>query len=84
MTMDKPVRIPPPISGGAIAPLLPLFLPLIPGLMEAIIDAVEKFSAKPGTPEENKVALAQVIVECREIDAQVQASPRPGDEVPPA
>lgn len=62
---------------------LPLFLPLIPGLADAIIEAVEKFTADPGTPEEKKAALAQVIAECRAIDARIQAAPLPGDEVPP-
>lgn len=62
---------------------LPLFLPLIPGLIDAIIEAVEKFTDEPGTPEEQKAALAKVVADCRELNARIQDAPLPGDEVPP-
>ncbi len=63
--------------------LLPLLLPAIPGLVDAIIGVVERFQAKPGTPEENKAALETLITDLHAVNAQVQAAPLPGDEVVP-
>jgi len=62
--------------------LIPLLLPAIPGLVDAIIGVVERFTAKPGTPEENKAALETLLDELDKINEQVQAAPLPGDEPP--
>lgn len=64
--------------------LLPLFLPAIPGLIDAIIGVVERFQADEGTPEENAAALQKLVADLHEVNAQVQAAPLPGDEAPSA
>ena len=60
--------------------LIPLLLPAVPGLVDVIIDVVEKFTGKPGTPEENKAALLTLLDDLDKVNAQVQAAPLPGDE----
>ena len=66
----------------AIPQIAQIALPLIPGLIDAVIVVVERFRAEAATDEENQAALAQTVAELHEINQRVQDAPLPGDETP--
>ena len=68
----------------ALPMLVQVALPLIPGLIDAVIEVVERFRADAATDEENQAALAQTVTELHAINQRVQDAPLPGDEPPTA
>lgn len=72
------------MSPAFIPPLAAVLIPMIPGLVDQIIRWIEAVTADPGTPEETRVKLTALVAELRVLNAEIQAAPLPGDEVPPA
>lgn len=70
----------PPISGGAIAPLAMILLPMLPQLINSIIRIYESIANHPTTPEASAALIRQYIMNIRDVNAQIQAAPLPGDE----
>ena len=73
----RPAR---PISGGAIAPLAMILLPLLPQLIDSAIKIYESIAEHPTTPEASAAVIRQYVTNIREINARIQAAPLPGDE----
>ena len=69
-----------PISGGAIAPLALMLLPLLPQLINSAMTIYDTIANHPTTPEATAAQLRGYITNIRSINAQIQAAPLPGDE----
>jgi hypothetical protein len=69
-----------PISGGAIAPLALMLLPLLPQLIDSAMRIYEQIANHPTTPEATGAQIRGYITNIRAINAQIQAAPLPGDE----
>ena len=73
----------PQISGGAIAPLALLLLPLLPQVVNGIMSIYETIANHPTTPEATAAKIQQLVTDIRAINATMQAAPLPGDEPAP-
>jgi hypothetical protein len=70
----------PEISGGAIAPLALMLLPLLPQLIDSALRIYEQIANHPTTPEASAVQIRGYITNIRAINAEIQRAPLPGDE----
>lgn len=69
-----------PISGGAIAPLAMLLLPLLPQLIDSAVRIYEQIANHPTTPEATATQIRGYLTNIRALNAQIQRAPLPGDE----
>jgi len=73
-----------PISGGAIAPLALMLLPLLPQLIDSALAIYDSIANHPTTPAATATQIKGYVSRIRVISAAILAAPLPGDEPSPA
>lgn len=68
------------ISGGAIAPLALMLLPLLPQLIDSALAIYEQIANHPTTPEATATQIRGYVTSIRAINAAIQRAPLAGDE----
>ncbi len=68
----------------AIAPLALALLPLLPKVVEGVLEIYDMIANHPTTPEATRAQITALVADIRTVNAQIQAAPLPGDEPPSA